>query len=170
MPTANSHPKSARGRRTGSGVNTYVIVLGATPFPPPHLRQNKVKFKIETNYLASAAPRPPEPGPRRRADPRLARSPAQTPVPDRTRPPPRPRPSTPPSARSPSPRGLPFPPQPPLLLRASLPPPPAPRARPARPRPPARTDPRLCYGAKLGCGSVSFTSWVTVQPCDVRST
>lgn len=38
--------------------------------PPPHLRQNKVKFKIETNYLASPAPRPRERGPRRRADPR----------------------------------------------------------------------------------------------------
>lgn len=31
--------------------------------------------------------------------------------------------------------------------------------------------PSLCYGAKLGLRvPVSFTSWVTVQACDVRST
>ncbi|KAL0613331.1 hypothetical protein AAY473_016799, partial [Plecturocebus cupreus] len=144
VPTANSHPKPARGRRTCSGVNTYVIVLRATPFPPPHLRQNKVKFKIETNYLASAAPRPREPGPRCRAGPPPgpARSPAQTPAPGRPAPSrPRPRPPTPPSAGSP-PRGLPFPPSP-------LSPPPGPAPAPASSRPPARTDPRLCCALLL---------------------
>lgn len=140
---------------------------GATPLPPPHLRQDKVKFKIETNYLASAAPRPPERGPRRRAHPRPSRGPAQ--------PAPRPGPAWPGPARTPPPRADPAPdqaltprPGPPVSRPRAAPGPalptpnliPAPSRRPdpspVRPSP-ARTDPRLCYGAKLGRGSPSLS-------------
>ncbi|XP_055272758.1 uncharacterized protein LOC129549549 [Moschus berezovskii] len=114
---------------------------GATPFPPPHLRQDKVKFKIETNYLASAArgPRsavraaahtPRRPGPR--ADP--------SPGPPPPRPPqtPAPVPTSPflvdprPGSHCPVPRGP--PPRPPLprspWAPAPAPAPPAPARTP----------------------------------------
>lgn len=74
VPTSPSRPKPRAAPRPDQ--IRYVPLCnrpGATPFPPPHLRQDKVKFKIETNYLALAAPGPLERGPRRRAHPRPAR-------------------------------------------------------------------------------------------------
>ncbi|CAI9164426.1 unnamed protein product [Rangifer tarandus platyrhynchus] len=194
VPTSPSRPKP-RAAPCPDRIR-YVSLCnrpGATPFPPPHLRQDKVKFKIETNYLASAAPGPLERDPRRRAHPRPARAPSrpqpgpplprppQTPAPIPTSPfrvDPRPGPHCPvprvhrprsllprspwTPARAPlAPVRTPLPdqaltpgPSPPqhLLPRAAPPPAPSPTRSgepdpsPARP-PPARTDPRLCYGA-----------------------
>lgn len=91
---------------------------GATPFPPPHLRPDKVKFKIETNYLAWAAPRRLERGPRSHAHPGPR--------------PPLPRPHRPPSRPT-----LPLPPQTPV---GALTPPPPSDSRPG-PHPPLQLTP-----------------------------
>lgn len=159
-------PERGPGPQTKSGVNTYVIVLGATPFPPPHLRQNKVKFKIETNYLVSLAPGP------RSAVPAAA----QTLGPGAD---PRPPPATDPEpglASTPQPREDPHP----APTGPHSPAVPLPDPCPS-PRPPALSLPSWSPSDPHGPPSllrcevgpwvpVSFTSWVTVQACDVRST